>query len=301
MFENFLVPLDTSEMSEQVLPYVELLATRLGQPVHLMTVADDGQLMQMAPHNVLITEIVEERRTVVAGYLKGVRERLEASGVTVTTEMASGHVADTILNTATRRSSGLIAMATHGRVGPERWFLGSVADRVARSATSPVLLVRPKGDSIGGTASIDKIILPLDGSILAETAIPHATFLAQKFQRPIVLVRTLNLTWLGTGDGMNADLTLTPEVQELLESDAREYLAHTAASLEEKGVKVERVFSFQLPADEITQQAHGTSGALIVMSSHGRSGLGRTLLGSVADRVMRTAEAPVLLVRGVAQ
>ena len=298
MLENFLVPLDTSEMSEQVLPYVELLAGRLGQPVHLLSVADDGQLMQIAPDNVTIAGIVEERRAVVARYLRGVRERLEEKSLTVTTEMASGHVADTILDTAARRSSGLIAMATHGRVGPERWFLGSVADRVARSAASPVLLVRPAKDSVSSPAAIEKVILPLDGSTLAEAAIPHATFLAQAFERPVVLVRTLDMTWLGTGDGMTGDFALTPDLQELLESDAKEYLAQTATGLEAKGLKVERVFSFQLPATEIIEQAHQAPGALIVMSSHGRSGLGRTVLGSVADRVMRTAEAPVLLVRG---
>jgi nucleotide-binding universal stress UspA family protein len=297
MFENFLVPMDTSEMSELVLPYVELLATRLGQPVHLLTVADDGQLMLIAPQNVLITQFVEERRTLVSGYLKEVRERLEANGVTVTTEMASGHVADTILSTAEKRSSGLIAMATHGRVGPERWFLGSIADRIARSATTPVLLVRP-GDDAASAASISRIILPLDGSTLAEAAIPQATFLAKTFDSPIVMVRTLDMTWLGAGNGMTGDFALTPELQELLESDAKEYLAQTAAGLEQDGLKVERVFSFRLPADEIVQQAHAAPGALIVMNSHGRSGLGRTVLGSVADRVMRTAEAPVLLVRG---
>jgi nucleotide-binding universal stress UspA family protein len=300
MFEDFLVPLDTSEMSEQVLPYVQLLASRLGQPVHLLAVADDGQVMQIAPHNVTITGMVEERRTMVTGYLREVRERLEDAGLTVTTEMAIGHVADTILSTAARRSSGLIAMATHGRVGPERWFLGSVTDRVVRSATSPVFLVRPRKEASTAPASIEKIILPLDGSELAEAAIPQATFLASTFERPIVLVRTLDMTWLATGDGMTADFTLTPDLQELLESDAKEYLAQTARGLEEKGLEVERVFSFRLPANEIIDQANATPGALIVMSSHGRSGLGRTVLGSVADRVVRTAEAPVLLVRGVA-
>jgi nucleotide-binding universal stress UspA family protein len=106
------------------------------------------------------------------------------------------------------------------------------------------------------------------------------------------------MTWLGTGDGMTGDFALTPDLQELLEGDMKEYLAKTAAGLEEQGLKVERVSSFQLPASEIIDQAHAAPGALVVMSSHGRSGLGRTVLGSVADRVIRTAEAPVLLVRG---
>src|SRR4029079_10262586 len=120
--------------------------------------------------------IAEERRAAVARYIQEVCKRLRTEGVTVTTEVAIGHVSDTILSTARRRSVEMIAMATHGRVGPERWFLGSVTDRVVRSATMPVLLVRPSAERTTPIASIDRIILPLDGSLLAEAAIPHATF-----------------------------------------------------------------------------------------------------------------------------
>ncbi|HEX3246563.1 MAG TPA: universal stress protein [Chloroflexota bacterium] len=302
MLERFLVPLDTSEVSEHVLPYVELFAKKLGQPVHLLIVADDGQVLQLAPQNVSIRAIVEERRATVAKYVKRMRERLETAGVTVTTEIAIGHVVDTILSTANRRSVGMIAMATHGRVGPERWFLGSVTDRVVRGATMPLFLVRPSAERTAPIASIERIILPLDGSLLAEAAIPHATFVAKTFDRPIVLVRTLDLTRLTlSSDPSVGDYPLPVELQETLRADATNYLEQTAARIRESGLTVERVFSFKQPGQEIAHQAHDGPGALIVMSTHGRSGLGRTVLGSVADRVIRTAEAPVLLVRGVPQ
>jgi nucleotide-binding universal stress UspA family protein len=302
MFERFLVPLDTSEMSEQALRYVELFATKLSQPVHLLTVTDDGELIKFAPHNVTITAMVEERRAMVAKYMLGVRNRLETAGLTVTSEMAVGHASDTILKTAERRSVGMIAMATHGRVGPERWFVGSVADRVVRSATTPVLLVRPRHELAESSASVERIILPLDGSLLAEAALPHATFLAKTFNWPIVLVRTLDMTWLAMGgDTSMIDSSVTPELEETLRTDATTYLEQTAARLQGDGLTVQQVFSFHLPAEEIIRNAHDKPAALIVMSTHGRSGLGRTLLGSVADRVVRSAEAPVLLIRGVAQ
>jgi nucleotide-binding universal stress UspA family protein len=299
MLERFLVPLDTSEMSEQVLPYVELFAEKLVQPVHVLAVADDGELLAAAPSNVTITDMVDERRAMVSRYLQQVRERLEAGGITVTTEMAVGPSAGTILKTAAKQSSGLIAMATHGRVGLERWFLGSVTDRVVREATTPVLLVRPGAQHISATPVLDRIIVPLDGSELSEAALPYAMFLARAFERPMVLVRTLDLTWLTMGgDAAMTDAGLTPELEETLRDDSTSYLAETAARLRESGFTAETVFSFRLPAEEIADQAHAAPGAMIVMSTHGRSGLGRSVLGSVADRVVRSAETPVLLVRG---
>jgi len=247
--------------------------------------------------------MVEERRAMVARYLCDVRTRLETAGVTVSSEMAIGKISDTILSTATRRSVGVIAMATHGRVGPERWFIGSVTDRVVRAATAPVLLVRPQSETKPvSEPSLSRIILPLDGSLLAETAIPHATFLAQSFNLPVVLIQALDLTWLlSGGDSTLNEFSIPPELEDELSADAVDYLKQTGARFREVGITVEERFSFGRPGDIIAEQAHATPGALIVMSTHGRSGLGRTVLGSTADRVVRAAEAPVLLVRGVAQ
>jgi nucleotide-binding universal stress UspA family protein len=159
--------------------------------------------------------------------------------------------------------------------------------------------VRPAAREASADASIDRIILPLDGSLLAEAAIPHAKHLAQAFGRPVVLVRTLDLSWFTMGnDAGMSDAAITLELQEDLSAESIEYLEQTAARLRESGLTVITSFTFNRPANEIVSKAHEEPGALIVMSTHGRSGLGRTVLGSVADRVVRTAEAPVLLVRG---
>src|ERR1043165_6290270 len=154
MLERFLVPLDTSELSDQVLSYVQLLATRLKQPVHLLTVADDGELLKEWPDNPTITNIVHEHRAQVQKHLEQVTQRLESADISVTSEMAVGHVVETILTAAEKQSAGMIARATHGRSGPERWFLGSVADRVVRTAKTPVLLMHPGPQDTGTSASI---------------------------------------------------------------------------------------------------------------------------------------------------
>ena len=177
MLDRLLVPLDIAEIAEQVLPYVTLLARSLKQPVTLVSiVADGGELNPLASaHDAAIAVLIEQRQAYAQHYLDSVRARLEAEGVSASTVVATGPVAESILATATAQHSGLIAMATHGRVGPERWFLGSVADKVVRMAAAPVLLIRPREDHAAVAASVKEILLPLDGSSLAEVALPYAT------------------------------------------------------------------------------------------------------------------------------
>ena len=301
MLERLLVPLDAWPVAEQVLPYVTLLAKRLGQPVVLLSVVADGdELNPVATmYEAEIADLMEKRRAYAQRYLDSIRAQLEREGVWATVEVATGPVAETILAAASEHRAGLIAMATHGRVGPERWFLGSVADRVVHAASVPVLLVRPRDDSPLTEAVVNEILLPLDGSPLAEVALPYATFLAQRCEVPIRLIQTFPLTWLSTVGADAYGYAAPPEVLTALEEDVRQYLERTAEKLRVSGVDASTEFAFRVPDQAITERAAASGGALVVMSSHGRSGLGRTLLGSVTDRVIRSSEAPVLVVREV--
>ena len=301
VFERLLVPLDTGEVAEQVLPYVRLLAKGLGQPVTLVSVvADAGELNPVASaHDAAIAALIDKRREYAQRYLDAIRARLEAEGVAVSTEVRVGSVADSIVAAASALHAGLVVMATHGRVGPERWFLGSVADRVVRTAASPVLLVRPRADGVAPAVSVREILLPLDGSPAAEAALPAATVLAQAFHVPVTLIRTLPMPWFIVGaDPYGGVDVLPPEVLGQLEDEAKRYLEQVAAQLRTSGVATKVAFaSFRQPAQEITDLAEATSGALVVMTTHGRSGLSRTVLGSVTDRVIRSSAAPVLMAR----
>jgi nucleotide-binding universal stress UspA family protein len=300
MLERFLVPLDTSTVSEQVLPWVTLLARQLQQPLTLLSVvAESGELNPVASmYDAVIASIMEERRQYARNYLESAQQRLVGQGLTVESEVREGSVAECIVEAATAHGAGLIAMATHGRVGPERWFLGSVADWVVRTASVPVLLVRPHEGTPPPATALEQIVLPLDGSPLAEAALPLASFLARSFGVPISLVRTLSFAWLATGtDPYGVDGGMSPELVAAVEDDAKQYLQQIATRLEGEGIKATATFTLGGPAEEIVDLAAGHPGSLVVMSTHGRSGLGRALLGSVTDRVLRSSVAPVLVVR----
>lgn len=144
MFTRIVVALDGSQASEQVLDEAAELARRLGVPLRLLRVADltvlrVGMTDAAFAYASLGSEIAEERER-AAHYLEAVARPLRASGLTVTAEATSGFAAAGIL--AAARPGDLLAIASHGRSGPARWLLGSVAEEVARKATVPVLLVR---------------------------------------------------------------------------------------------------------------------------------------------------------------
>lgn len=300
MFERFLIPLDTTEVAEQILAWAAPLAQRLDQPVVLLSVVpDQGELGPAAQrHGPALSSLLAQRRTAAQGYLDTVQSRLVNMGIKVTTDLAVGPVAESIVAAAASHQSGLIAMATHGRSGPERWFLGSVADRVLRTAAVPVLLVRPVAGKPAITSDIRLLLLPLDGSELGEDALPAAIALGKALDVPVRLLRTVSLTWIASSGGpYGMESYATPEIIAALEEDARSYLEKAAERIRSAGVAVDTAFALREPASEITDLAAAAPGTLVVMHSHGRSGLQRSLLGSVTDAVVRSSTAPVLVIR----
>lgn len=295
MLERPLVPLDGSRVAEGVIALVAFLGRRLGEPVSLVTVVPeldaDGRVLNpiLSADDAAAASLRAGREQYAREYLESVRARLERDGVAASGTVVTGMAAAEIIDAAARHSAGMIAMATHGRVGPERWFLGSVADRVVRTATVPVLLVRPR--EAGAQEAVAHIIVPLDGSAAAEAALPVAQYLAASLQVPITLVRTIDLMAVSAfGHGM------PPNLLAIAQQDAEDYLARSAEQLRTAGVAVQTQFSLLAPSTEIEMLATGLTDPLVVMTPHGRSGIARTLLGSVADRVVRTSQAPVLLV-----
>jgi len=167
---------------------------------------------------------------------------------------------------------------------------------VVRSAEVPILLVRPGETTVAGAPT--DIIVPLDGSPLAERALPIAVGLAKAFNASITIVRTVPSGWWSMDGGMYIEL---PDILEAVEAEAREYLEVTANSLKAQGVAVATRFSLFAPPDrEVEEVAAASESPLVVMTSHGRSGIVRAVLGSVADRMARSSSAPVLIVRGEA-
>jgi nucleotide-binding universal stress UspA family protein len=205
-----------------------------------------------------------------------------------------------IIERASADKNTLIAMATHGRSGVNRWLMGSVAEKVLRGTSNPLFLVRAReGETLTNRAmAMHSVIVPLDGSALAETVLPAAIEVAKLLSLAVVLFRAYELpasAYYGNEDYLPNYDALKKEV----EKEARTYLDAKVAALKAAGLpNVSAVLIEGLGADEIIDYAQKNAESLIAMCTHGRSGVKRWVLGSVTEKVVRHTDAPVLVVHG---
>lgn len=314
MYERILVPLDGSKLAQQALPYARAWASAKSAKVELLEViapleefakpeVDDyaavgpGALGDPwpAPHE---WSLIAEHFRNKAWLQLADSAAMLGDAVEVSSKVLVGDAAEAIITEADRQPETLIAMATHGRSGIGRWLLGSVTDKVVRHANHPTLVIRAH-DDVEGTpaATIGEVILPLDGSATAETAIPHAVEMAKVLGVGISLVRAVSpmphadafVEYLPDG--------YQPTIGKALD-DAEAYLESRANGIREQGVANVRAEAMLGGAGSmIVDAARGSGDALVVMATHGRSGVGRWALGSVTDRVVRHSHGPVLVVR----
>jgi nucleotide-binding universal stress UspA family protein len=285
MYKKILVPLDGSQLAEQILPYVRLFAVADNIPVELLWV-NDAEVAQGPPPS---GKEYLRRATV---------EKLSAVKQVASIE-ADGKPAEVIVGRAAADPSCLVAMATHGMSGMRRWLIGSVASKVAQLARNPLLLVRPTENAeAGASVTLQTIFVPLDGSGLAEQALPHAVALAKTLKGALQLLRVYTIP---ADAYVVADGVIAPgaaQFREALAGEVASYLDGKVETLRAGGV--DSVIGMALAGDaasEIIDLAAKTANGLVVMSTHGRSGVGRWLLGSVAEKVIQHSRAPVLLIR----
>ncbi|RMD59373.1 universal stress protein [Candidatus Parcubacteria bacterium] len=138
-------------------------------------------------------------------------------------------------------------------------------------------------------AMYKKILVPLDGSAVAEVALPHAIEMAKIFQAELILLRVAFVHFLPGSDPV--------ELESAAVRESEAYLERLAQRLSAEGLKVHTVVRYGKAAEEIIDHAAENQVSVIVMATHGRSGVGRWLLGSTAEKVLRGTEVPVLLIR----
>ena len=211
-----------------------------------------------------------------------------------------GHAADIIIETAASDKETLIAMATHGRSGVNRFMLGSVAEKVLRGAANPLLLVRAnEAARTDAEAVLKSVIVPLDGSELAESILPIVEESAKKLDLEIILLRAYAVPYgaYTAGEGFYDPVNLEAFLARLRQ-EAIDYLESKTAELKRRGLaRVSYVAKEGLSADEIIKFARATPDNLIAMCSHGYSGVKRWVLGSVTETVVRHSGDPVLVLR----
>ena len=309
-YSRIILPLDGSETAEQALPHVNTLASRLSLSIRLLHAVepDSPAITQSLYSNRRWIEPASSRKADAKEYLERTASGLRDAGLDVDTVIPDREPATGIVEEAVKDSNALIAMASHGRSGLARWWMGSVADKVLHMADNPLLIIRVQEQgSASGVPALEKLIVPLDGSDVAEMALPHAALLASALGLPVKLLQVTPAeadyySYLAAGPGMvPTSLPSSPSVPEMVEQADREslgYLADVSASLTSEGVGlVETQVTQGAPADAIVDTATSEAGSIVVMTTHGRTGVGRMLLGSVADRVIRQSGCPVLLIR----
>ena len=310
MYSKIIVPLDGSELSEQALPYAQLIAASLSAPVELVQAFDilpPGLLG--AQNRQIIAQLHQNAQERVAAALEPARQRLESAGLSVSITAQRGAPADTIVAQAGADPDALVVMCTHGRGGISRWVMGSVTDKVLHTMPNPMLIVRAAVTGPAAPqASLRSVVVPLDGSALSELALPHAISVAAALSARITVLRitptqehySQQLISATPEMGAIADFELA-SAADLTAQDAEmvtDYLADVSnrmAADHAHDAATEHIVHNNV-AQAIIEKA-AAQPTLVAMTTHGRSGVGRVVLGSVTDRVIRHSNTPVLVIR----
>ena len=285
IYNKILVPLDGSKLAEGVLPHVLLLASALKLAVDLMHV-NDPETVASFPHPMQGHDYLKE---VAASF---------TSFLAVNCRVENGRAADVIVDRASGDAGTLITMATHGRSGAQRWLLGGVAQKVLQASTNPLFLIRPREETLARDVRLNTIILPLDGSHLAEKVFPHVIYLANRLRLEVVLIRTYTLPTTGYFLATGVSPPAIGELGEKIKAEATDYLQAKVEELQAEGIeKISFVAVEGKGPEEIIDLARKTANNIVAMSTHGRSGISRWVLGSVTDRVVCYSGDPVLVIR----
>ena len=320
LFKKILVPLDGSEHSRKIVGWATGLAGALSAQIILLSVIDpeeieileattrsQGQQMKSVggppvaapvrtPADVIDDALAQSKEGLLAE-----AEFVKAAGAAVNVRVGVGSPAEVIVSEAHTLDVDLIAMATRRESVLARGVLGSVTDRVLHSTATPILTLYPGettnfGDNNGAPKHV---IVPLDGSALSESAIQPATEIAKAAGADMIFTETVRLPFFGVGvagieygaGDYAGDFGIAAQREEVAE-----YLQGFVKDAEAMGLRACASVRTGNPSQQIVEEAAEAEGSIVVMGSHGAGGLKRWVVGSVADKVVRSARRPVLVI-----
>jgi nucleotide-binding universal stress UspA family protein len=297
VYKKILVPLDGSELSEAALPFTEKLAGILGSELVLLYVCESSEDKYRRIGESYLEKLIQILKN-------GAEKHLEKPGTQtlhIKSRILFGSPAEQIVDYAVKSDIDLVVMSTHGQSGIKRWTLGSVSEKVVRAINCPIALIRahiPLKD-IRKRELFNRVLVPLDGSMEAEQAVFCISEIAAKLKMEVILFQVLVRGYpvVSTSGGGGYGLVMYSEQQ--IESDkvfTQNYLDKIGAQLKPQGVIVKTEIRFGNAAEEIIKYAEELSIDLVAMSTHGRSGIRRWVLGSVAEKVLYEGSSPLLLV-----
>jgi nucleotide-binding universal stress UspA family protein len=311
MYYSILVPLDGSAFAEQALPLACEIARRAGATLRLVHVHVPYTANPIYVEGVPVID--DQLRSLgqehARAYLEQLRERLHGeTAIPITTALLStpgpgardGTIAQVLAAHIAATPPDLIVMTTHGRGGPARFWLGSVTDSLLRWSNAPILLLRPHEAARADdrAPSIQHILIPLDGSGRSEAIMEHAMALGRLMHAEYTLLCVVAPSMPGAAAPFTVPTDFDPDRTMRLQTEAQHYLDSIARPLQAAGTTVHtRVSNSARVADTILEEASRHGIDMIAMSTHGRGGLARLLIGSVADKVLRGTNLPMLVHR----
>ena len=286
MFDRILVPLDRSALAERAIPYAIALARAVNGHIALLHATPSGR----APGQ-------GEAELDVAARLDELADQLRRQGIRVDARTVPGNAAEAIVDAAGHAHTDVIVMSTHGRGGLGRWLYGSVADQVLRRAEVPILLVSAACDHPWPTDRPLKMLVSLDGSETSEAVLDSARQLGQILGADAIFLRVIEAAASSAIGFDPAHLRISrPEADGGL-AEASEYLERIAGQPASPFRSVDTIVDVGEPAARITAQARQEGADLIVMATHGRTGLARLTVGSVVTATLHRTHVPMLLMR----
>ncbi|NQW20707.1 MAG: universal stress protein [Chloroflexi bacterium] len=316
MFKKILVPLDGSEHSRKIVGWATGLASALKAEIILLSVIDpeDIDILEATTRNLyknsergavgvtrMPSDVIDDAIGQAEKDLQVEADKIQTTGVAAKISVGAGSPAEVIVSEAHSHKVDIIAMATHRESALARGVLGSVTDRVLHSTSIPVFTLYPGeihefNDTSGGP---HRVIVPLDGSTLSETAVQPAAEIAKAAGAEIVFVEVLRLPFFGVGvagieyggGDYAGDFGIDSQKQEITE-----YLDGFVQDAKAAGLNSRASIRTGSPSQQIVDEASESENSIVVMASHGSGGLKRWVVGSVADKVIRSARRPVLVI-----
>ena len=304
MFSKMLLPLDGSVVAEEILPYAEEVAGVLRSSVVVLNVASpaDSEIeMRRAYVKSTVANLNDELGHMIDRSGNNQNAEVRASG-----EVRTGYPAEEISRYAADNDIDFIMISPYGLSGVRRWTLGGTAEKVVRSSHVPVWIGRSyvSGDKKNSPWPINNILVPLDGSNLGECVIPFVKEMAS-----LILTKNAEITLFNANEPLliNADypertmrMGWDEHVKQQtiwIEKTSREYLNNIKQKLKDTGFKVNVEVNIGNPEEMILNYATSKSVNLIILVSHGRSGITRLEYGNVADKILHRSRIPIFLVR----
>ncbi len=301
-FRRVLVPVDFSPLSLEALRFGASLARHDQATLHLVHAVQDVVPLTAGggDYSALAAQYFSEAEAAAKQALEGPATATLTDGLSVVRETLTGTPADRLLEFAEANQIDLICVGTHGRGGLSRLLLGSVAEKMVQRAKCAVLVVRQTDRTAeaaaGGELRLGRVVVPVDFSDSSQTAVAEAADLARRFGAELHLLHVVEDSSPAVSEIALARPVFRSYLQDLLKS-GEGALAELVLPVELPAGHVKRRVVVGEPIDQITGYARDNEADMIVMGTHGRTGPAHWFLGSVAERVVRSAPCPVLVTR----